>query len=381
MTVAWSGFGDLPELDPIITHEMTDYGWRGLTANGEVIAVRSVNGHKAEPPSSIMISQNGKLIGRREITNRYKLNIDDYVRRHDHAIELFRQNQFDQALVEFDQAIHMAPTASARFNRGLVLLSMGRWREGFEPYEARLELKTPPLCRGLKLERWHGQPIQGKSLLLVHDAGFGDTVMMLRYVPMLLGMGIDVRLLVPPELERLAGQIAPVIQKAEADYYCPMLSLLHLLEQTSERVPDGPYLHVDRTLVDKWRGRVSQKRKRVGVAWSVGRTIEGDYPRAMPLADLLAFVDVENSELHSLQIQGTQEAESLGVQTYAFEDFADCAALTSLMDTIVTVDTAAVHVAGAVGHPRVTLLLSSWASWRWWNNPFYPGINVQSISQ
>ena len=56
-----------------------------------------------------------------------------------------------------------------------------------------------------------------------------------------------------------------------------------------------------------------------------------------------------------------------------FEDFADCAALVSLLDEIVTVDTAAAHVAGAIGHPNVTVLLSYWASWRWeGGSPFYP---------
>jgi hypothetical protein len=44
--------------------------------------------------------------------------------------------------------------------------------------------------------------------------------------------------------------------------------------------------------------------------------------------------------------------EQAGRKLDAFEDFADCAALMSLMDEIVTVDTAAVHLAGAIGIPR-----------------------------
>ena len=58
-----------------------------------------------------------------------------------------------------------------------------------------------------------------------------------------------------------------------------------------------------------------------------------------------------------------------------FDDFADCAALMSLMDEIVTVDTAAVHLAGAIGHPKITLLLSRWHSWRW-QMPLYPNVCV-----
>jgi len=95
----------------------------------------------------------------------------------------------------------------------------------------------------------------------------------------------------------------------------------------------------------------------------------------MPLADLLAHVD-EGAEVHSIQLQGGEEAAQLGVHTHEFEDFADCAALISLMNSIITVDTAAAHVAGAIGHPDVTVYLSDWASWRWRDNPFYPNVKL-----
>jgi ADP-heptose:LPS heptosyltransferase len=38
----------------------------------------------------------------------------------------------------------------------------------------------------------------------------------------------------------------------------------------------------------------------------------------------------------------------------------------TVLDEIVTVDTAAVHLGGALGHPKINLLLDThWASWRW----------------
>jgi ADP-heptose:LPS heptosyltransferase len=68
-------------------------------------------------------------------------------------------------------------------------------------------------------------------------------------------------------------------------------------------------------------------------------------------------------------------ADRWSVFNAPFDDFADCAALMSLMDEIVAVDTAAVHLAGAIGHPSITLLLSSWHSWRWLS-PLYDNIRV-----
>jgi hypothetical protein len=85
------------------------------------------------------------------------------------------------------------------------------------------------------------------------------------------------------------------------------------------------------------------------------------------------------SDLHSLQVQGADEAAKFGVISHNFADLADVAALASIMDEIVTVDTAAAHVAGAIGHPNTTVLLSRFASWRWVGNPFYPGLKLHRL--
>ena len=90
----------------------------------------------------------------------------------------------------------------------------------------------------------------------------------------------------------------------------------------------------------------------------------GDYPREIPLWQLVEALG-DRAEIHSVQIQNADEARELGVDVLQLEDFADCAGLMLRMDEIISVDTAALHLAGAIGHPRVTGLLSHWASWRW----------------
>jgi ADP-heptose:LPS heptosyltransferase len=96
----------------------------------------------------------------------------------------------------------------------------------------------------------------------------------------------------------------------------------------------------------------------------------------LPLETIVQRYQGQDVELHSVQKQGQEEAHSLGVTTYDFKDFADCAALMMQMDEIVSVDTAAIHLAGAIGHPHATVLLPKWHSWRWKHNPFYPNIRI-----
>jgi hypothetical protein len=122
-------------------------------------------------------------------------------------------------------------------------------------------------------------------------------------------------------------------------------------------------------LQQRWRERLgSSGRSRIGAAWRVGAIIDGDYKREIDLAPLREALG--DAEVYSVQAQGADEAAACGVQTVAFDDLADCAAFISLMDRIVTIDTAAVHLAGAIGHPDISLLLGHHASWRWNLQPY-----------
>jgi hypothetical protein len=204
----------------------------------------------------------------------------------------------------------------------------------------------------------------------MHAHGFGDTIMMLRYLPALYALGAHVGIDVPWALQRLTP--CPVGDD-RCDYFCPILHLLHFLHVTPESVDGRPYLSVEAALVDRWRDALPRRRKQIGIAWSIGKPSDGDYPREIPLAELVAAL--RNADLHSVQIQGADEARALGVHVREFEDFADCAALMMTMDEIVSVDTAALHLAGAIGHPRVYGLLSYWASWRW-VAPWYSNVQL-----
>ncbi|HTV47862.1 MAG TPA: glycosyltransferase family 9 protein, partial [Phycisphaerae bacterium] len=70
--------------------------------------------------------------------------------------------------------------------------------------------------------------------------------------------------------------------------------------------------------------------------------------------------------------------------TAELKDFADTAALIANLDLVITIDTAAVHLAGALGKP-VWTLLPFIPDWRWMlereDSPWYPTMRLfrQSI--
>jgi hypothetical protein len=110
----------------------------------------------------------GNVATSRRTINRAELRIDDYVAHHDRALALGRENRCAEALVEIDAAIALAPTLFARFNGALILLALGRWREGFDEYracEAQSPLMRPSVAGALAagLKPWCGEYLAGSD--------------------------------------------------------------------------------------------------------------------------------------------------------------------------------------------------------------------------
>jgi hypothetical protein len=382
----WSGFVEDEDLEPVVGTERTDNGWRGITADGEIFEVEAPSG---TIPESILVFADGQPLGRRTVSDEV-VDVTAYLEAFNRAIANHRAGLDVLALAEINEAIAIVSTSRARYNRAMMLLALGRWREGFEEYE--LCEREPTFIRPNTKQAiaagkvpWRGEPLTGKRLLVVHDHGFGDTVMMLRFVEGLRRCGAQIALAVPSELARIAMQFGEVYANSarviDCDYFTSFLQLMRWLEIEPGDVPRGAYIQVDPGLAASWRDQLGRSdRRRVGVAWSTRITHSGDFPRELPLEQMLGKLShgYSDVEFHSVQKQGADEAHTLGVVTHDLADFASAAALMSVLDEVVSVDTAAIHVAGAIGHPHATVLLPKWHSWRWHGNPFYPNVRIEA---
>jgi len=78
--------------------------------------------------------------------------------------------------------------------------------------------------------------------------------------------------------------------------------------------------------------------------------------------------------LHALQPGAAPD----GVEPFpAYGNFADVADRIARMRHIVSVDTAAIHLAGAMGHPSAHLVLPRLMDWRWWHSGlWYPRLKT-----
>jgi tetratricopeptide (TPR) repeat protein len=270
-----------------------------------------------------------------------------------------------------------------RFSTSLALLTLGDYPAGFAAYESRLALSAvaPLQARHTIRPRWDGSAaaLPGRTVVVYAEQGFGDNVQFCRYVPLLAYHGARVVIEAPlpllPLLRTLPG-VAEFIPTGEAlpefDLYCPMASLPLAFGTTIDRVPNAvPYLHEAAERVARWQPEVSwDGRRRVGIAWSGNPAFTNDRWRTMALRTL-APLRACGVALHVLQrdvrpedravLDGWDDVRDL---SGAIVDFADTAALASLMDLVISVDTSVAHVAGATGVP-VWVLLPYAADWRW----------------
>jgi tetratricopeptide (TPR) repeat protein len=307
------------------------------------------------------------------------------------------QGQVDAAIASFDAALALRPgLAQAQWNKALALLLNGDFAAGWPLFEARWEALGPRVARRHSDQPlWLGESsLAGRTILLHHEQGLGDTVQMLRYVSPLTDLGARVVVEVPQTLAAIAATTAgsPQIVVEDTpvpdfDFQCPFMSLPLALRTTLESIPGQvPYLHAPASVQAAWRARLGAKRcRRVGLAWSGAAGHRNDRQRSLPAPLLAPLLDLD-IEFHSLQKEYRAGGVHLPgpcakVSDWAaqLDDLAETAGLIAQLDLVITVDTAVAHLAGALGKP-VWLLLPFAPDYRWLldrtDSPWYPTMRL-----
>jgi len=297
-----------------------------------------------------------------------------------------------EALADFEAALAKAPGfPEAHFEAGMTHLTLGEFEAGWKEYEWRWKTGTfANKRREFQRPLWLGEAeVSGKTVLLHAEQGFGDTIQFIRYAPLLAARGARVICEVQPELRSLLSQFGclDVIAEGEGlppfDRHCPLLSLPFAFRTRLETIPaDVPYLEASAERIASWRGRLGEGRPRVGFVWSGSTSHKNDANRSIPLARLAALLEdlpvrcfsLQN-ELRDADRETLREVPQLVHFGSELADFADTAAVISLLDVVVSVDTAVAHLAGALAKPVIVLLPYA-ADFRWMrrrgDSPWYP---------
>jgi len=307
---------------------------------------------------------------------------------------LERQRELADARRCYDRALALDPhLIEARFNRSLLLLAQGDYPEGWKDYEWRWQASgypRPAFSQG----EWDGRPLNGETVLLYTEQGFGDAIQFVRYAAAVAARGGRAMVSCQTELLRLlqtvpgvSGTLTPG-QAVEFDLHCSLLSLPRVLGTTIDTIPaQVPYILPDAALVSEWRARLRDEPSgvKVGLVWASHSMMPNAALKSTTLSVFAPLREVGGVRFYSLQTGASgRQATTAGPlplidHTARISDFSDTAALIANLDLIIAVDTAVAHLAGAMDKPVWTMLRHA-PDWRWYpdarQSKWYPSMRL-----
>lgn len=276
------------------------------------------------------------------------------------------------------QSLEIDPNdAMARHNLGLVLLAQRQWTEGWKYYSASIGTDNRRKFKYLDTEEpiWDGT--KGKTVVIYGEQGLGDEIVAasmfndaIRDAGRLI-LDCDHRL---GHLFRRSFPGAKVYGtrwKKEAlpwneedrkiDYSIASFEIGRFYRNADSDFTGTPYLIPcpDRTAM--WQSLFASKKKPViGVAWTGGTWTNAAKFRCLDIKNWQPIFDSIDAHWVSLQYKdATKEIEGTPVVQYPYatlsKDYDDTAALVSALDCVISVPTAVVHLAAALGTPTIAM--------------------------
>jgi ADP-heptose:LPS heptosyltransferase/Flp pilus assembly protein TadD len=301
------------------------------------------------------------------------------------ALTYLTRGERDLAGKHFREGIGKEPeSAAAHMGLGELLLALGDYSPGWMEYAWRNKLDQ---ARGtlpkMTAAPWNGMRIPDGTILLVADQGFGDMIQFARYIPwvrervpnLIIGWG--------PEVTALLGDhpdIGTCIPRwadcPPHDAYTLLSTLPQIFHTELHTIPwPGPYLAMKPDRVAHWRARLNAAckpgRLRVGIAWSGRPTHPNNARRSIRLATLAPVLANRDIDFVVLQKPFPEEdrafantCPNLHIISDELESFAETGAVIAGLDLVLAVDTAVVHLAGAIG-AEAWVLVPDPSDWRW----------------
>jgi tetratricopeptide (TPR) repeat protein len=289
------------------------------------------------------------------------------------------------AIAACEAAIRLRPAfVQAHWNLATARLLAGDLPRGFREYEwrkrhdrFRRDFVNPPG------PLWDGSDPAGRTILVKSEQGYGDTIQFSRYLALIEARGgRPILACEPPLVPLFAAQpgintVSKMDPMPQYDAWIDQMSLPLVFGTELDTIPAANgYLQADPARIAAWRATLPTG-PLIGVAWAGNPLHTNDRRRSMPAAVLASILAVPGATCVSLQ--HGQAMAGLPDLTSRLTDFAETAALIACLDLVIAVDTAVVHLAGALGVPA-WIILPHAQDWRWVagrdDSPWYASVRL-----
>ncbi|MCF6807481.1 tetratricopeptide repeat protein [Thiotrichales bacterium 19S9-12] len=311
-----------------------------------------------------------------------KLNPNDAKAYNDLALIYKDQQQFDQAVKHCKKAIQINPNYHEAYtNLGMIQLYFLDFENGWKNYQHRVYVKINNLY-SLQTNKpeYIGQDLNNKTIYLYHEQGFGDTIMVLRFLSNFIKMNAHIVLYVPISLARLVEENFPTVEvttkpyQKHYDYHLPAMNIPMALNINNSNMPlTARYLIASNTIVATYKAKFFQNDKQnIGLVWKGNPKHKNDHNRSLDLKTLLKRVKRTSSQqYYSLQVDASSDEKQLLAENNiidlgsSFNNFYDTITTLSCLNTLIAVDTSIVHLSGALNVSTYLLLPKIGVDWRW----------------
>ena len=304
------------------------------------------------------------------------------------------EGKYDAADAEFEAVLKLDPEShGAKFSSGMIKLLLGDLEEGFRLYESRHFVDSFPAKLFITdVPSWNGEDLDGKTLLVTQEQGYGDTFQMVRYCAELKNQWPDCRIIFRGDaaLKNIIltadGVDAFVTDASEVayDYHVPTMSLPFRMGTTLASIPSAvPYIGTGGA------GIISDEKLEAGsfnvaLVWAGSPRHGRDEFRSFEPELFQPLVDAHpECSFYSLQCgpRADEVAKLRNVTDLApiISDWTHTAQALHQLDLLITVDTAIAHLAGALSC-NVWMLTPHSPDWRWLlgrsDSPWYPTMRL-----
>lgn len=220
---------------------------------------------------------------------------------------------------------------------------------------------------------WDGSKLLNEKRVIIYaEQGYGDIIQMMRYVPELKNRGCHVTLHAPVTLHPVLACLGvDLLDKTdhrlpEHDFHILSLSLPFLLNVKGS---SRSYLTYEKK-TDLGPGR------KIGIAWEGSPEHPKNLDRCCHLKRFKPLTKLGNLFMLQDRVYLSELSRDVDFDLFGSEikDFGDTAAMINAVDFVVTVDTAILHLAGALGKRTYALINKDDPDPRWKVNNWYDSV-------
>jgi tetratricopeptide (TPR) repeat protein len=345
---------------------------------------------------------------------------------HNYGYALSHLGRLDEGLEAYNEALVRATDPheqmEGRHSRSICLIGMGRIAEGFDEFEIRNDQRFRAYVHHMiKAPAWKGEDLAGKRLLVVAEQGLGDEFMFANILPDLqraVGPDGKLEIAVDPRLIALFQRSFPQaevgryddrtlidkdgnkslrfvpfsVDRGEPDFWTPMGSPLKTFRRALPDFPKQAFLKADETRAAEFRATLEGfgPGPKIGICW---RSMMLGAKRAKYYSALdawgpilkvpgVTFVNLQYGDCAD-ELRRAAELHGVGIRTIEGLDLKNdidgAAALSSVLDLVVSAPTAAAATAASVG-TQVWFLTAgrTWPQLGTDEYPWYPRTKVFS---